>query len=153
VVVTLENTSPGFALTVVTLGVRDMARSVRFYEALGLTRKVRAAGDEVAFFEAGGVVLALYGWDMLAQDAALAAEPKAATFRGATLAHNCATDAEVDSRLAHALSIGATLLKPAQQTSYGGYSGYFADLDGHVWEVVRAPGFSFTDDGRLILPD
>jgi len=114
---------------------------------------VRAAGDEVAFFEAGGVVLALYGWDMLAQDAALASEPNAATFRGLTLAHNCATDAEVDARLAHALSVGATLLKSPQKTSYGGYSAYFTDPDGHVWEVVRAPGFSFTDDGRLILPD
>ena len=144
---------PPFVLTAVTLGVADFARSVRFYEALGLTRKMRATGDEVAFFDAGGMVLALYRWDMLAEDAALPLVPRPEAFRGTTLARNCHTDHEVDEVLAHAVSIGARLLKPAHQTSYGGYSGYFADPDGHPWEVVRAPGFTFTTDGRLILPD
>jgi predicted lactoylglutathione lyase len=142
-----------FVLTVVTLGVSDFARSVRFYEALGLTRKMRATGDAVAFFDAGGVVLALYRWDLLAEDACLPDSPRPQTFRGITLARNYRSDAEVDEALAHAVRIGATLLKPAQKTSYGGYSGYFADPDGHAWEVVRAPGMTFTPDGRLILPD
>jgi catechol 2,3-dioxygenase-like lactoylglutathione lyase family enzyme len=144
---------PPFVLTVVTLGVTDFARSVRFYEALGLQRKMRSTGDEVAFFDAGGVVLALYRWDMLAEDASLADEPRPQTFRGATLARNCRSDAEVDEVLAHSVRMGARLLKPAHATSYGGYSGYFADPDGHAWEVVRAPGMAFTSDGRLILPE
>ena len=149
----MSETNSSFSLTVVTLGVTDMRRSVRFYEDLGLTRKVRATGDEVAFFDAGSVVLALYGWNMLADDAVLARDPRPAAFRGVTFARNCATDADVDAVLAHALSVGATLLKAAHPTSYGGYSAYFADPDGHAWEVVRAPGFGFTDDGRLVLPD
>jgi predicted lactoylglutathione lyase len=142
-----------FVLTAVTLGVADLARSVRFYEALGLTRKMRATGDAVAFFDAGGVVLALYRWDLLAEDASLPDEPRPQAFRGTTLARNCRTDAEVDEVMAHALSIGAKLIKPAQKSSYGGYCGYFADPDGHAWEAVRAPAMTFTPDGRLVLPD
>jgi predicted lactoylglutathione lyase len=137
----------------VTLGVTDFVRSVAFYEALGFTRKMRATGDEVAFFDAGGLVLAIYRWDMLAEDAALAAKPRPQAFRGMTLAHNCRTDAEVDDFLAHAVKVGGKLLKPAHKTSYGGYSGYFSDPDEHPWEVVRAPGFAFSADGRLLLPD
>jgi uncharacterized protein len=144
---------PSFALNAVTLGVTDFARSVRFYEALGLTRKMRATGDEIAFFDAGGLVLALFRWNMLAEDAALPDEPRPQAFRGTTLARMCRSDAEVDAVMALALSIGARLLKPAHHTSFGGYSGYFADPDGHPWEAVRAPGFSFAEDGRVILPD
>ena len=140
-------------LTAVTLGVRDFHASLRFYEALGFKRKMRATGDGVAFFDAGGAILALYRWKDLADDADLPAEPAPQTFRGSTLAHNCRTDKEVDAFLAHAVKAGAKLLKPAHKTSYGGYSGYFADPDGHPWEVVRAPGFTFAADGRLILPD
>lgn len=142
-----------FVLTAVTLGVTDFARSVRFYEALGLTRKMRATGDAVAFFDAGGVVLALYRWDMLAEDASLPDVPRPQAFRGTTLARNCRTDTEVDEVLAHALVIGGRLIRAAHKTSYGGYSGHFADPDGHAWEVVRAPAMTFTSDGRLILPD
>jgi uncharacterized protein len=145
--------TPAFGLNVVTLGVNDFDRSVRFYEALGLTRKMLATGDEIAFFDAGGVVLALFRWQMLAKDAALMDLPRPQAFRGTTLARMCRSDAEVDARMTHALSIGARLLKIAHKTSFGGYSGYFADPDGHPWEVVRAPGFSFTDDGRVMLPD
>jgi hypothetical protein len=144
---------PPFALNVVTLGVTDFARSVRFYQDLGLKRKLRATGDEIAFFDAGGIVLALFRWHMLAEDAALPEAPRPQAFRGTTLARMCRSDAEVDALMAHALSIGATPLKPAHRTSFGGYSGYFADPDGHPWEAVRAPGFSFTDDGRVTLPD
>ena len=142
-----------FGLNVVTLGVHDFATSVRFYEALGLTRKMRATGDAIAFFDAGGVVLALFPWHLLAEDAMLPHLPRPAAFRGITLACMCRSDAEVDLLMKRAVDIGARLLKPAQHTSFGGYSGYFADPDGHTWEVVRAPGFSITDDGRVMLPD
>ena len=83
--------------------------------------------------------------------AAGGARPQA--FRGATLAWNCKTPAEVDAAFARAMAAGAKPLRKPEKTDYGGYRGYFADPDGHVWEVVQAPGFAFTDDGRLILPD
>jgi predicted lactoylglutathione lyase len=142
-------------LTAITLGVRDFHAGVHFYEALGFVRKLRATGDEVAFFDAGGVVLALYRWDQLAADAALTPAPISGpgAFRGTTLAWNCASRAEVDAAFLRALAAGAKLLKPAQDTSWGGYSGYFADPDGHPWEIVHAPGFAFSPEGRLMLPD
>jgi predicted lactoylglutathione lyase len=146
-------TTPSPKLTAVTLGVRDVAASARFYEALGFKRKVRSTGDEIAFFEAGGVVLALWDWDKLAEDAVVSSQPRSPTFRGSTLAWNCATPAEVDAVFNKAIEAGAGLLRRPEKTEYGGYRGYFSDPDGHVWEVVQAPGFDFTDDGRLILPD
>ena len=142
-----------FVLTVITLGVADIRRSAAFYEALGLERRFKATGDEVAFFDAGGVVLALYRWDLLAEDAALADQPRPDTFRGMTLARNCRSEEEVDSVMAHALATGAVLLRAASRTDYGGYRGYFADPDGHAWEVVKAPGFEFQADGRIVLPE
>jgi catechol 2,3-dioxygenase-like lactoylglutathione lyase family enzyme len=155
------NSSPLPRLTVVTLGVRDFHASVRFYEALGFERRLRVSGDEIAFFDAGGVVLALYGWDKLAQDAAATPtfprrrrrSEAPAGFRGATLAWNCASRAEVDAAFLRALTAGATLLKAAQETSWGGYSGYFADPDRHPWEIVHAPGLSLSPEGRLLLAD
>lgn len=144
---------PPVALTVVTLGVADVAQSARFYTALGLRRRMQATGNTVAFFEAGGAVLALYPWDDLAADAELAVEPRPAAFRGVTLAWNQSAPDAVDRALARALAAGATLLKPARPTSYGGYSGYFADPDGHCWEVVCAPGITVATDGRVNLPD
>lgn len=143
----------GPALTVVTLGVRDVASSARFYEKLGLVRKFRATGDEIAFFEAGGVVLALWDWAKLAEDSALPGEPRPQAFRGATLAWNCATAQAVDAAFAKAMSAGASLLRRPGKTEYGGYRGYFSDPDGHSWEVVCAPGFTLAADGRLVLPD
>jgi uncharacterized protein len=140
-------------LNVVTLGVLDFAASVAFYEALGFERRFKATGDEIAFFDAGGMVLSLFRWDMLAEDAQVAAAPRPQAFRGTTLAQMCRTDGEVDTLMAKAIAAGATILKPAQNTSFGGYSGYFADPNGHVWEAVRAPGFAFAHDGRVTLPD
>ena len=143
----------GPILTVVTLGVRDVAEASRFYEALGFRRKVRATGDEIAFIDAGGVVLALWSWDKLAADAEQAAEPRPAAFRGMTLAWNCRTPEEVDAAYARGIAAGGKPLRAPSATDYGGYRGYFADLDGHAWEVVQAPGFGYEPDGRLILPD
>jgi uncharacterized protein len=140
-------------LNVVTLGVTDFARAVRFYQDLCFQRRLKATGDDIAFFDGGGMVIGLFRWDMLAEDAQLPAEPRPQAFRGVTLAQMCRTDNEVDAVMTKALAAGATLLKHAQKTSFGGYSGYFADPDGHAWEAVRAPGFEFTADNRVILPD
>lgn len=140
-------------LNVVTLGVTDFARAVRFYSDLGFKRRMKATGDEIAFFDAGGMILSLFRWDALAEDAHLPAMPRPQAFRGVTLAQMCRTDGEVDKAMSKALASGATLLKHAQKTSFGAYSGYFADPDGHVWEAVRAPGFEFAADGHVMLPD
>ena len=129
-------TTPSPKLTAVTLGVRDVPASARFYEALGFKRKVRSTGDEIAFFEAGGVILALWDWDKLAEDTVISSQPRPQTFRGATMAWNCATPAEVDAVFAKAIAAGAGLLRRPEKTEYGGYRGYFSDPDGHAWEVV-----------------
>jgi catechol 2,3-dioxygenase-like lactoylglutathione lyase family enzyme len=142
---------PRFA--VITLGVSDMRASIAFYEALGLARKFRATGEAVAFFDTGGTVVALFPWDQLAQDAMLPEHPRPTSFRGVTLAWNCRSIDEVDEVLAFAVSKGASLLKPAHTTDYGGYSGYFSDPDGHPWEVVVAPGIEVGDDRRVHLAD
>ena len=139
--------------TVVTLGVGDMHRSIAFYEALGFARKFRATGEAVAFFDTGGTVLGLFPWADLAHDAMLPDNPRPQTFRGVTLAWNCNSTEEVDTVLAFALSKGASLLKAAHKTDYGGYSGYFADPNGHPWEVVVAPNIEVGDDRRVHLPD
>ena len=140
-------------LTVITLGVSDMRASIAFYEALGFARKIRATGEAVAFFDTGGPVIGLFPWDQLAQDVTLPDDPRPKTFRGVTLAWNCASREEVDTVLDFATSKGASLLKPAHETAYGGYSGYFADPDNHPWEVVVAPGIEVGDDRRVRLPD
>jgi catechol 2,3-dioxygenase-like lactoylglutathione lyase family enzyme len=148
-----KSTAPTPRFTVVTLGVGDMRRSIAFYEALGFARKFRATGETVAFFDTGGTVLGLFPWDQLAQDATLPDQPRPAAFRGITLAWNCNSTAEVDTVLDFAIANGASLLKGAHTTDYGGYSGYFADPDGHPWEVVVAPNIEVGEDRRVHLPD
>jgi catechol 2,3-dioxygenase-like lactoylglutathione lyase family enzyme len=140
-------------LTAITLGVSNMRASIAFYEALGFTRKLRATGEAVAFFDTGGTALGLFPWDQLAQDVMLAENPRPQAFRGTTLAWNCRSSEEVDAVIDFAISKGASLLKPAHTTDYGGYSGYFADPDNHPWEVVVAPGIDVGDDRRVHLPD
>ena len=139
--------------TVITLGVDDIKASIAFYAGLGFSRKMRATGDEVAFFDTGGTTIALFAWANAAREAGVAEEPRPAAFRGVTLAWNCRDRAEVDAVLAFALGHGAKLLKAAAPTEYGGYAGYFADPDGHVWEAVVAPGIAVGDDRRVHLPD
>ena len=114
---------------------------------------MHATGEAVAFFDTGGSVLALFPWDQLAQDATLPDQPRPKAFRGVTLAWNCSTNGEVDDILKFAVAKGASLLKPAHKTDYGGYSGYFTDPDGHPWEVVVAPGIEVGDDRRVHLTD
>jgi len=140
-------------LTVITLGVSDIRASIAFYDALGFSRRLKATGEAVAFYDTGGPVLALFHWDQLAADAALPDKPRPTTFRGITLAWNCRAREEVDAVLAFALGKGAVLLKAAHETDYGGYSGYFADPDGHPWEVVVAPGIEVGEDRRVHLAE
>jgi uncharacterized protein len=145
--------APVARLTMITLGVSNMRASIAFYEALGFERKFRATGDAVAFFDTGGTAIGLFPWHQLAQDVTLPENPRPQAFRGMTLAWNCRTTDEVDAVLDFAISKGASLLKPAHQTDYGGYSGYFADPDHHPWEVVVAPGIEVGEDRRVHLPD
>ena len=115
-------------LSIVTLGVSDLVRAQTFYEALGFKASA-ASQDGITFFDAGGPVLALFGRAALAEDANAVNSP--AGFSGVSLAHNCRSETEVDTVLAQAVAAGAELMKPAQKVSWGGYSGYFADPDGH----------------------
>jgi catechol 2,3-dioxygenase-like lactoylglutathione lyase family enzyme len=135
-------------LSLITLGVEDVGRSRAFYEALGF-KASRGSEEAVTFFDAGGVVLALYGRGPLAEDAAV--EDSAPGFAGIALAHNARSEADVDAALKEAVSAGARLIKPAGKTFWGGYSGYFADPDGHLWEVAHNPYFRFDDAGRVAL--
>ena len=140
-------------LTVITLGVSNMRASIAFYESLGFKRKLHETGEAVAFFETGATVIGLFPWNLLAQDVTLPEKPRPWTFRGVTLAWNCRSTEEVDQVLDFAISKGASLLKPAHKTDYGGYSGYFADPDNHPWEVVVAPGIEVGEDRRVHLSD
>ena len=125
-------------ISMITLGVDDLERAIRFYEhGLGLPRHPSAG--EVSFFALAGTWLGLYGREALARDAGRAAAAPAGTFGGIALAHNVASRAAVDAVLAEAVGAGATLLRAAADTDWGGYSGYFADPDGHPWEVAWNP--------------
>jgi len=126
-------------ISIITLGVSDLGRSVKFYrDSLRLPTNYKE-GEGIAFFQLKGTWLALYPSDSLAEDALLPAERS--RFGGFTLAHNVASPADADAVIAEALAAGATLLKPAADTFWGGYSGYFADPDGHPWEVAWNPFF------------
>lgn len=137
-------------LSLVTLGVADLARARAFYEAWGWTAS-SASQPEVAFFQANGLALALFGRAALAADAHVEDTP--AGFAGITLAYNCRSRGEADEVFARAIAVGARSLKPPQDVSWGGYSGYFADPDGHLWEVAWNPFFPLDGKGHLFLPD
>jgi len=138
-------------LSVVTLGVADLERSRRFYEAgLGWTASP-ASQDGVVFFQLGGLVLALYPRPALAEDSGLPDTP-APRFSGITLAYNVRSRDEVADVLETAVEAGGTLLKPARDVFWGGHSGYFADPDGHTWEVAWNPFWPLDADGAVRLP-
>lgn len=143
---------PPFRLHLVTLGVADLDRACAFYAAMGLERR-DASATTVAFFLAGHVVLSLYPRDKLAEDATLEPGTVLPPFRGLTLACNVAAPDEVAAVIARAVAAGGTCVKPAQPVFWGGTSGYFADLDGHVWEVAHNPFFPFDGEGRLTVPN
>lgn len=136
-------------LTLVTLGVDNVAKARAFYEKLGFIAS-SDSNPHVAFFDAGGVVLALFGRTALADDAQVENSPLG--FSGVTLAHNAASEVQVDAMMAKALAAGASLKKTAGKTFWGGYAGYFADPDGHLWEIAHNPFWPLDDDGRLTLP-
>ncbi|MGA8274616.1 MAG: VOC family protein [Candidatus Sulfotelmatobacter sp.] len=141
-------------ISLVTLGVADLNRSRDFYERLGWRRSM-AKTEGVVFFQAGGMALALYPRPDLAKDANIAADinEDAQGFSGTALAYNARNRAEVDSVLAEAKAAGAKILKPAQEAFWGGYSGYFSDPDGFLWEVAWNPSFPIAADGSIQIPD
>jgi catechol 2,3-dioxygenase-like lactoylglutathione lyase family enzyme len=135
-------------ITLITLGVADVARARTFYEGLGF-KAGRASEASVTFLDAGGVVLALFGRGDLAEDARVPDTPTG--FPAVSLAHNARSEGAVDKIMQTALAAGARLTKAAQKTPWGGYAGYFADLDGHLWEIAHNPYFSLDADGRVLL--
>ena len=125
-------------ISMITLGVRDLAAAIEFYEkGLGFPRM--ESPPEVAFFTLNGTWLGLYGRNALAEDATVSAEGQG--FESFTLAHNVSSEREVDEVVAQAIEAGATLVKKPQKVFWGGYSGYFKDPDGHLWEVAHNPFF------------
>ena len=136
-------------ISLMTLGVRDIERSRRFYRGgLGWPMSV-ASTEDVAFFRTGGMVLALYKWELFAADADLS--PEGSGFAGISLAHNVATRELVDAALGAAVAAGGTLLKSGTETEWGGYTGYFVDPDGFLWEIAWNPGVQMREDGTIDL--
>ncbi|MBM7035160.1 VOC family protein [Vibrio ulleungensis] len=139
-------------ISIITLGVKDLDRSIKFYkEGLGLDTSAEY-GAEIAFFKTAGTCLALYPLDKLAEEF-----PDRAVSIGnaqgspVTLAHNTRSKDEVELVLAQAEAAGGTIIKPAQLVFWGGFSGYFQDPDGHLWEVAYADSWQFNDDGSLVI--
>ncbi len=136
-------------ISLVTLGVADLARARTFYERLGWQGQEI---EETVFFQAGGLALVLWGRGKLADDAGL--EDKSTDgFGGIILAHNVRSRVEVDDVLRAAADAGAEVTQPARETFYGGYAGFFSDPDGHVWEIAYNPGFALGEDGAITIPD
>ncbi|MGC4793335.1 VOC family protein [Micromonospora saelicesensis] len=133
-------------ISLITLGVADVARAKAFYQQLGWQGQ---EVEETVFFQAGGLALVLWSRDKLADDAGIGELGTCAM----TLAQNVRSRAEVDEVIATAAAAGATVTKPARETFYGGYAGYFADPDGHLWEIAWNPGFALAEDGSLTVPD
>jgi len=134
-------------ISVVTLGTDDLARARAFYAALGWSTGA-APGDDVVFFQAGGLVVALWDRARLAEDSCV---EDGGGWGGVTLAHNVGSPAEVDAVLAEAEAAGARIGRPGAATFWGGYSGVFVDPDGHPWEVAHNPGWTLTAAGETRL--
>ena len=135
-------------VSLVTLGVRDLERSERFYTDLGWQRG--NDGDDVVFFQCGGLVVALWDRDALAADSEV---EDSGGWGGVTLALNVRSPDEVDEVLGQAAAAGAVIGRPGAETFWGGYSGIFIDPDGHPWEIAHNPFWTVTDDGRTLLRD
>jgi catechol 2,3-dioxygenase-like lactoylglutathione lyase family enzyme len=134
-------------VSVITLGVSDLGRARAFYEALAWTTGA-GPDDDVVFFQAGGLVVSLWGRGQLAEDSGV---EDAGGWGGVTLAHNVRSPAEVDAVLEEAAAAGATIARPGGETFWGGYSGVFIDPDGHPWEVAHNPHWTLADDGSVRL--
>jgi predicted lactoylglutathione lyase len=137
------------SVSLITLGVSDYARAKAFYEAIGWSPAMDI--ENTAFFQANGVVLALWSREKLAADLGIADE--GATWGGIALAHNVGSDEEVGDVIEQARANGAEITREPSPTFYDGYAGGFRDLDGHAWEVAHNPGFGLADDGTVLLPD
>lgn len=137
-------------VSIITLGVADLTSSREFYERLGWRRSM-AKAEGVVFFQTGGMALALFPRDELAKDANVAADGHG--FSGISLAYNARSREEVDAVLAEAETAGGRILKRGQEAFWGGYSGYFADPDGYLWEVAWNPSFVIAEDGSIQIPD
>lgn len=137
-------------ISIITLGVSDLNKSYEFYKALGFSSSNKPE-EGIIFFKSSGVCLALYPLDKLAEDVSPEFSPQKNGFSGVTLAHNTRTKDEVDAILNLAEQIGGKIEKPPQDTFWGGYSGYFSDLDGHLWEVAYADFWKFNEDGCLVI--
>ena len=133
-------------VSLITLGVRDLARARRFYAALGWVGQ--SPNDEVVFFQAGGMVVALWGRQELGEDSGV---KDSGGWGGMALAHNVASPAEVDAVLAEAEAAGATITRSGAATAWGGYSGVFVDPEGHPWEVAHNLSWPLDDDGTVRL--
>jgi uncharacterized protein len=133
-------------ISLVTLGVRDLAASRRFY-ADGLGWKPAWENKEIIFFQTGGMIFAIFLRDMLAED--FQADPKAFGMAAMALAYNVRAKSEVDPLLKQAAAAGAKILKPVREASWGGYSGYFADPDGFAWEIAWNPAWRLAPDGSV----
>jgi uncharacterized protein len=143
--------APNFAI--VTLGVTDLERSIRFYGDLGWERRGDVANG-IVWFKTSGTWIGLYGYDELAEDARLDVVPaeEQPTYRGITLAINLPSEDAVDLAFVRVQEAGGTIVKPATRAEWGGYSGYFADPDGILWEIAYNPGFPIDDEGRIEIP-
>ena len=135
-------------LSLVTLGVDDLTRARTFYERLGWSTRVDP-GDDVVFFQSGGMIVALWGREQLAVDSGV---EDGGGWGGVTLAHNVRSAAEVDAVLDEARRAGARIAREGAETFWGGYSGVFVDPDGHPWEVAHNPHWTLTDDGSVVRP-
>lgn len=137
-------------ISLITFGVRDLQRSIAFYEQLGFERRVRDVAG-VAFFQCGCLALSLFPLEELRRDAGQGDAP--AGFGGMAVAHNVRSEADVDAVLGEARAAGAEIVKPAAKAEWGGYSGYFRDPDGYLWEVAWNPGFPLGPEGEVQLPE
>jgi len=138
-------------ISLITLAVGDVAKATRFYEALGYVKSKTASQDDVSFFHADGVVLALWGREAQLEDAN--ARGLWTGNGGIVVAQNVASESEVDAVMARAEAAGARMLKPAAKAFWGGYNGYFADPDGHLWEIAFNPHWGLEESGLIKLPD
>jgi predicted lactoylglutathione lyase len=136
-------------LSLVTLGVRDLGGARAFYEALGWTTGA-APADDVVFFQAGGMIVALWGREQLTQDSAV---EDSGGWGGVTFAYNARSPAEVDAVIEEARAAGARIGREPGETFWGGYSGVFVDPEGHPWEVAHNPHWTIADDGSTLLGD
>jgi uncharacterized protein len=136
-------------VSLITLGVRDLARARAFYEALGWTTRA-GADDDVVFFQAGGMVVALWDRARLAEDSGV---EDGGGWGGTTLAHNVRSPAEVDAVVEGARAAGADVVREPAETFWGGYSAAFTDPEGHAWEIAHNPRWTIRDDGSVELPE